>query len=87
MSIKADNERIYGGRFTTAGNLYYCSSQSNVMLFDTKDPYNFRLKAEIPGWNVNWTITDMDIDAKEQFLIYSSIDQYIRLVDLNLQGK
>jgi hypothetical protein len=64
-AIKADNERIYGGRFTTAGNLYYCSSQTNVMLFDTKDPYNFKLKAEIPGWNISWTISDMDIDAKE----------------------
>lgn len=64
-AIRADTDRIYGGRFTSAGNLYYCSSQSNVMLFDTTDPYNFRLKAEIPGWNISWTVTDMDVDAKE----------------------
>jgi hypothetical protein len=44
------------------------------MLFDTTDPYNFKLKAEIPGWNISWTISDMDVDSKEQFLIYSSID-------------
>lgn len=25
-SIRADSDRIYGGRFTSAGNLYYCSS-------------------------------------------------------------
>lgn len=57
------------------------------MLFDTTDPFNFRLKAEIPGWNISWTVTDMDVDANEQFLIYSSIDSYIRLVNLNLKGK
>jgi len=25
-SIRADEARIYGGRFTQAGNMYYCSS-------------------------------------------------------------
>ncbi len=58
-----------------------------MLLFDTKDPFEFKLKANIQGWNIHWTISDMDVDNNEQFLIYSSIDQYIRLVDLNLKGK
>jgi hypothetical protein len=57
------------------------------MLYDTRDPYNFQLVREIPAWNVSWTITDMDVDEREEFLIYSSIDNFIRLVNLNLEGR
>lgn len=58
------------------------------MLYDTTDPYNFKLISEVPGYQIQWTVSDMDVDANEQFLIYSSIDQMIRLVDLaTLKGK
>ena len=81
-SIRADEARIYGGRFTQAGNMYYCSSQQSIMLYDTTDPYNFKLISEVPGYQISWTVSDMDVDVNEQFLIYSSIDPFIRLVDL-----
>lgn len=86
-TIQADQKRIYGGRFSSLGNLYYCTSQKNVLLFDSSDPYNFKLRASIPGHDISWTISDMDVDQREQFLIYSSIDRDIRLVALSLQGK
>jgi hypothetical protein len=57
------------------------------MLFDTSDPYNFKHKATIPGWNIHWTISDMDVDSKEQLLLYTSLDQHIRLVNLSLEGR
>ena len=46
-SLRADDARIYGGRFTTKGNLYYCSSQSSISLYDTRDPYNWTLRSKI----------------------------------------
>lgn len=81
-SIRADDSRIYGGRFTLKGNYYYCSSQDSVLLYDTRDPYNWTLKSRIPAQQISWTVTDMDVTPDEQFLIYSSIDPYVRLVDM-----
>jgi len=52
------------------------------MLYDTSDPYNFRLKSKIDAQRISWTVTDMDVDPEEKNLIYSSIDSYVRIVDL-----
>lgn len=74
--------RVYGGRFTSKGNLYYCSSQSDIVLFNTQDPYNWRQISKIYAQQIRWTVTDMDVDVNEQYLIYSSISPYVHLVDL-----
>lgn len=58
------------------------------MLYDSSDPFELKLKSKIEVQRVSWTVTDMDVDPNEQFLIYSSIDPYVRLVDLaTLRGK
>lgn len=31
---------------------------------------------------MHWTVTDMDVDVNEQFLIYSTISPLVHLVDL-----
>jgi DDB1- and CUL4-associated factor 11 len=36
----------------------------------------------IEALNISWTVTDMDVDANEKFLIYSSISPEVHLVDL-----
>lgn len=43
----ASDTRVYGGRFTSLGNLYYCSSQSDIVLYNTQDPYNWRQVSRI----------------------------------------
>lgn len=52
------------------------------MLYDTQDPYRWKQLSEIDAQAVRWTVTDMDVDAKEQYLIYSSISPWVHLVDL-----
>lgn len=52
------------------------------MLFDTQDPYKWKPKSTIQAYDISWTVTDMDVDKDELFLIYSSLDPMIRLVDL-----
>ena len=80
--------RVYGGRFTSKGNMYYCSSQSQIVLFNTQDPYKWQKVSEIDAHQVRWTVTDMDVDVNEQYLIYSSISPLVHLVDLEtLNGK
>ncbi|CDW77642.1 wd repeat protein [Stylonychia lemnae] len=60
--------RIYGGRFTKKGNLYYASSQEELILYDTTDPNKWQLKTIYSPNNISWTILDMDVDKNEQFL-------------------
>ena len=62
--------------------MYYCSSQESITVFDTKDPFNWALKSNIEAEEISWTVTDMDVTPDEQFLIYSSIDPFVRLCDL-----
>jgi len=73
---------MYGGRFTSKGNLYYCSSQSQILVYDTTDPYNWKQRSAVDAHSVRWTITDMDVDKDENYLIYSSISPLVHLVDI-----
>jgi len=52
------------------------------MLFNTSDPYNWKKKAQINAMDIQWTVTDMDVCANEQYLVYSSISPVVRLLDL-----
>ena len=63
--------------------MYYCSSQESITVFDTKDPFNWALRSNIEAEEISWTVTDMDVTPDEQFLIYSSIDPFVRLCDLD----
>lgn len=78
---------MYGGKFTSRGNLYYASSQSHLMLFNTSDPFNWVLRTKIHARDVSWTVTDMDVCENEQYLIYSTINPVVQLVDLETLSK
>ncbi|CDW77069.1 wd repeat protein [Stylonychia lemnae] len=80
-------DSVYGGKFTTRGNLYYSSSQGEVVLYNTSDPYNWILKKRIQAREISWTVTDMDVCENEQYLIYSTINPIVQLVDLETLGK
>ena len=62
--------------------MYYCSSQSQIVLFNTQDPYKWKQVSCVEAQQVHWTVTDMDVDVNEQFLIYSTISPLVHLVDL-----
>ena len=57
-------------------------SQESISVFDTKDPYNWVPRSTIDAQEITWTVTDMDVSEDEQYLVYSSIDPFVRLVDL-----
>lgn len=76
------NSRIYGGRFTPNGKLYYCSSQDLIGIYDAYDPYDMKKIKSVNALDVNWTITSMDTTEDEEKLVYSSISPYLHIVDL-----
>ena len=86
-TIKVDDWRIYGGRFTSKGNLYYCSSQSIIGIYDSSDPYKMKKIKSIFALDVNWTISSMDTTADEEYLVYSSLSPYLHIVDLQTLSK
>ena len=81
-SIFADSTRLFCGQFTAKGNMYYCSSQRQINVFDTRDPYNWVVKSEIEAQEVRWTVNDIDVTSDEKILIYTSPDPFVRVVDL-----
>ena len=46
-SIDADESRVFCGRFTSRGNLYYCSTQRLINVYDSRDPFNWSLRSTI----------------------------------------
>ena len=63
--VEIDESRVYCGRFSTKGNLYYCSSQRSINVYDAQDPYNWSLRSSIEAAEVSWTVCDMDVTADE----------------------
>ncbi len=56
------------------------------MLFDTYDPFNWKLKKRIMAQNVYWTVSDMDVCTNEQYLIYSTLNPIVHMIDLDTIG-
>lgn len=81
-TINVDNSRVYGGRFTSKGNLYYCSSQDIIGIYNSSNPYKFKKIKSINALDINWTITSMDTTEDEEYLVYSSISPFLHIVDL-----
>ena len=75
--------RIYGGQFSSDGSLFYSTSQETIKLFNTEDPFNWKVIKTIEGQEIEWTITDSDLDPKQQMLIYSSINTTAFIIRLN----
>mmetsp|Transcript_26715 Transcript_26715/g.48123 ORF Transcript_26715/g.48123 Transcript_26715/m.48123 type:complete len:448 (+) Transcript_26715:2276-3619(+) len=76
------DSRVYNGQFSPDGSLYYCSSQSEIKIYDTTDEIDWRLKHAITCRNIHWTVTDIDLSPCHQFMLYSTIDNRISLVNL-----
>jgi hypothetical protein len=75
-------DRVYNGRFSPDGNFYYCGSQSDVQIFDTTDPYEWRFLKSEDGLGIRWTVTDMDITPCQRYVLYSTIDSHISLINV-----
>lgn len=80
--IMFDNSRVYGGQYTSKGNLYYCSSQDTIGVYDSYDPYKMKKIKSVSALDVHWTITSMDTTEDEEYLAYSSISPILHIVDL-----
>lgn len=74
--------RVYNGQFSPDGSLYYCSSQSEIKVYDTSDELDWKLANTITCRNIHWTVTDIDLSPCHQYMLYSTMDNRISLVNL-----
>ena len=86
-NIQVDDTRLYGGRFTSQGNLYYCSSQDLIGIYNSTNPYKMKKIKTVSALDVNWTIASMDTTSDEEYLVYSSLSPYLHIVDLKTLWK
>jgi len=86
-TIGFDYSRLFNGRFTSNGNLYYCTSQDSIGVFNTQDPYKFEHINTINAREIRWTISSVDITRDEEKLVYSTLSPLIHIVDLYTLSK
>lgn len=87
LIIVFDESRVYNGKFTPKGNLYFCASQESIGVFNSSDPYDFKHINTIQGRNIRWTISSVDITPDEEKLAYSTLGPLIHIVDLYTLSK
>ncbi len=78
--------RVYGGRFVDdEGRAFVTSCQDKfIRVYDAQ---HWSLKHKIPCDDVRWTVTDFDVSRCGRWLCYSTINQYVDVVDLHNAGR
>ena len=73
--------RVYGGRFIDdSGHEFATSCQDKfIRIYNAQ---NWTLKLSIPCHDIRWTITDFDVSKCGRWLVYSTLNAYLHLVDL-----
>lgn len=79
--------RVYGGRFVDAAGARFVTScqDSNIRVYDTHggDARRPWTKTHMVHCDdVRWTITDFDVSRCSRWLVYTTINQFVYIVDL-----
>ncbi len=74
---------MYNAQFSPDGDMLYCSSQREIRIYNTEDIHHWKLDQQIEGHNINWTITDIDLSPDQEFLIYSTLEPKINLINIS----
>lgn len=86
-AVDVYKSRVYGGRFVGAeGNRFVTTCQDeNIRVYDTglsEKRQGWKLTHNIPCEHVIWTVTDFDVSPDGRWLAYSTINQYVHVVDM-----
>jgi len=74
------DERCYSGQFSEDGNFFFsCAQDFRVRMYDTSNPYSWRLYKTVVYPYGSWTITDATLSPDNKYLAYSSIRHIVCL--------
>lgn len=79
--IATYKNRVYGGRFVRNGQWFVTSCMDRLIRIYESNTWN--LIHRIPCEDVRWTVTDFDVSHDGRWLVYTTINQYVHLVDLH----
>ncbi|KAM0458003.1 hypothetical protein ACHAPV_001370 [Trichoderma viride] len=71
---------IYSGQFSDDGNFFFsCCQDFNVRMYDTSNPYNWKLYKTANFPFGQWTLTDASLSPDNRWLAYSSIQSIVSI--------
>jgi WD repeat-containing protein 23 len=74
------DHRCYSGQFSEDGNFFFtCGQDSLVRMYDTSNPYNWKLYKTVQYHHMAWTISDATLSPDNKWLAYSSLKHIVSL--------
>ncbi|KAL7790761.1 WD40 repeat-like protein [Trichoderma ceciliae] len=71
---------IYSGQFSDDGNFFFsCCQDFNVRMYDTSNPYNWKLYKTVSYPFGQWTLTDASLSPDNRWLAYTSIQSIVSI--------
>ncbi|RFU74584.1 wd repeat [Trichoderma arundinaceum] len=79
---------IYSGQFSDDGNFFFsCCQDFNVRMYDTSNPYNWKLYKTANFPFGQWTLTDAHLSPDNRWLAYSSIQSIVSIAPTDPRDK
>ncbi|KAH6607305.1 hypothetical protein Trco_003618 [Trichoderma cornu-damae] len=71
---------VYSGQFSDDGNFFFsCCQDFNVRMYDTSNPYNWKLYKTVNFPFGQWTLTDASLSPDNRWLAYTSIQSIVSI--------
>ncbi|DAZ96342.1 TPA: hypothetical protein N0F65_007992 [Lagenidium giganteum] len=79
--VDMTRDRLYCGGFNSTGDRFLTAGQrSEIRLYDTTD---WKQAGELPVHDIRWTVTDAMFSPDDRWVMYSTISNNVRMVDVN----
>lgn len=79
---------IYSGQFSDDGNFFFsCCQDFNVRMYDTSNPYNWKLYKTVSYPFGQWTLTDASLSPDNRWLAYTSIQSIVSIAPTDPKDK
>ncbi|PTB70465.1 WD40 repeat-like protein [Trichoderma citrinoviride] len=79
---------IYSGQFSDDGNFFFsCCQDFNVRMYDTSNPYNWKLYKTVSYPFGQWTLTDASLSPDNRWLAYTSIQSIVSIAPTDPRDK
>ena len=74
------DDPVYSGQFSDDGNFFFsCCQDFKVRMYDTSNPYNWKLYKTVSYPWGQWTLTDASLSPDNKWLAYTSIQSMVSI--------
>eukprot|EP00252_Welwitschia_mirabilis_P009699 TRINITY_DN2244_c0_g1_i1.p1 TRINITY_DN2244_c0_g1~~TRINITY_DN2244_c0_g1_i1.p1 ORF type:complete len:552 (+),score=103.27 TRINITY_DN2244_c0_g1_i1:222-1877(+) len=77
------NSRAYTGQFSSDGSLFVAGFQDRrIRVYDVENKW--KIKKEVLARSLRWTVTDTALSPDQRFLVYSTINPVVHIVNIGV---